>query len=170
MTPSLNFMAIVLAFRNNCEHVESLEQFRCLSQELLLDVKPCVDVVLPLVKTSSSKANVQCRFDSLLSLAFDVGVDAFLSSVIPSLLLHSVSKAEMKKAFITIPAFEPDLRPNLVMQLKSYRMPLLSRRAYEYELFCGTASFAIDASGRGRYGFEPYVLDPFFRFLMSAAR
>ena len=163
-------MAIVLAFNQNMEPAQSLEQFRCQSQELLMNVELCMDVVLPLVKDSSLKTNLQCRYDSLLSLAFDVGVDCFLSSQIPSLLSRSASKSEIKNAFLSLPAFEADLRPDLVVQLRQYRMPLLSRRAFEYELFCGVVSFAIDTSGRGRYGFEPYVLDPFFRFLMSAAR
>lgn len=90
-------------------------------------------------------------------------------------------------AFDDVPVCLGMLRPELTAQLIKYRMPLMSRRRYEAELFFGHPRFAVgpqlppdyrarcraaaDHPGDPAYPppphriFTPYVLHPFYLFL-----
>ncbi len=173
MKPSLNAMALVRAFDLITPSAEDKDAFRIQSQLFLDMAEYCVDAVASLVSQNDSHPQtVQDRFDALLSLACDVGIETLLESPIPPLLGKEVPKSLVCQAFLAIPAFEDTLRDELKEQLQQYRLPLMPRRRYELELFYGNVFFRIGRTVdcKGAIVYAPSVLHPMYRFFMASSK
>ena len=172
MSPSQNAMALIRAFDLNMPPAKDKESFRLQSQLFLDAVAPYTAAVASLLAGSDPRSlTTQNRFDALLSVAYDVGIEVLVDSALPGLLGRCVPKSAVSAAFLSIPAFEDTLRDELQEQMQCYRLPLLPRRHFELELFNGNVYFTIGRTRErdGSIVYAPSVLHPMYRFLMVSA-
>ena len=170
--PSQTVLALVRAFDLVTPPAATKEEFRCQSQLFIDSVIPYVDTVASLLEgCDMHRQSTQNRFDALLSVAYDVGIDVLMESALPELLSRRPSKSAVTAAFMSLPAYEEVLRDELVGQLALYKLPLLPRRRFEVELFYGNIYFAIgptlDTAGNRVYAAS--VLHPLYRFFYAVA-
>lgn len=171
MSPTLNFLALVRAFDLQTPPAESKEEMRLQSQAVLDDAAPLIKAVSSLFPKNTKNSVVQqSRFDALLSVAFDVGLDAFFCSPLPDTVRLRLSRNAVREAFLSLPEFDGTLRSELRDQLELYRMPLLSRRAYESELFLSRPCFTFGRTrfkGSDEIVYASSVIHPIVRFMMG---
>lgn len=171
MKPSQNFIALMWAFNLSFPKSLSNGDLRQMEQSLLESVAyetAFVDTLLHGVK-STNPYNKQCRFDALLSIACDYGVDALTDTKLPSLIQSASARRDVVDAIMSIPAFGDTIRPELLPQIQQYKLISGSRRHFEAELYCGNVLFCImpQRSSEGKKVFAPTVLSPFYRFLLA---
>ena len=170
MKPSNNLLAIVRAYDLMTPPAKTNEEFRLQSQLFLNDIMPYIKAINPLFQNGKrNPQQEQCQFDALLSVAFDIGLDLFFDSPLAAITPTTASKKKLREAFLSTPAFDDRLRPELMCQMKLYKMPPLSRRGIEFRLFIGAPTFTIcrrlDPSGSKAIVYAPSVMHPLLQFL-----
>lgn len=170
MIPSNNLFAVAKAYNLTSPPAKSKEEYLIQGKAFLDDVKPYAEAVLPLFnKTRKKTTSAQFQFDALTSVAYDIGLDLFFDSELPSVTENKLSKRELLKIFTGIPCFENILRSEIEEQMRKYRMPILSRREIEFRLFIGSPIFSIgrciDPSGSGEIVYSVSVMHPLIQFL-----
>ena len=172
MFPSNNLLALVRAYDLFTPDVKSEEEFRMQSVLFLTDLEPYIKPVRCLFEGYDRKCkHLQNRFDALLSVAFDVGLDVLQSTSLPDLVMRDAPKQQVITAINSIPTFSGTMRQDIVLQMQRYGYPSLSRRQAEAELYCGRIYFSIGRSPdpvTGDIAYRPHVLHPFLRFLYCA--
>ena len=170
MSPSYNFMALVRAYDLRTPLAADIKEMRVQAQTLLDNVAPLAKTISSLFSVNAKGSIVQQnRFDALLSVAYDVGLDTFFCSPLPDTVRCPMTKTAITSAFLSVPEFDSQLRPELRNQLLSYRIPLLPRRGFEAALFLNNIYFSF---GRTMSPLEqemvyaPYVLHPIVSFMM----
>ena len=179
MKPSLYFMAIVFAYDEQTPPANDKKEFMQQSQMLLDGVEPLLAPVQELVLSHGGMRNrgkqnndmMQFRFDALLSIAYDIGIDALEASPMASLNDARPARKKLRDAFLALPSLSFTLREDLPAQLKTYKLPLLPRQMYAYHLYCGTPFFMIgrtptDKPEGSHIVYAPYVLHPIIQFMM----
>ena len=185
MFPSNNLFALVRAYDLVTVPVREKEAFVGQGREFLCDIKPYADAITPLfartngkTKTRERKSLIQYRFDAMLSVAYDVGLEIFFDSALPSILQGRHSKRAIRDAFHSVPVCYGVMRPELEEQMRAYRMKVMQRREVEMFLFLGQPIFTIgrcregggkrpDGGKGGARGiiYSVSVLHPLFQFL-----
>ena len=150
--------------------VADIKEMRVQAQILLDDVAPLAKTISSLFSGNSKGSVVQQnRFDALLSVAYDAGLDAFFCSPLPDTVRCPMTKTAITAAFLSVPEFDSQLRPELKQQLLSYRVPLLSRRGFEAALFFNNIYFSFGRTVspmEQEMIYAPYVLHPIVSFMM----
>lgn len=170
MSPSNNLFALVSAYDLTRPPAVSKEDLREQGQLFLNELMPYIDAIQPLVKKCSrSSESLQCRFDALLCVSYDAGLDLFFDSRLPSLVNTSCSKGKLLEAFNDIPVMNGILRPELEKQMRLYKMPICPRRENEMRLFIGAPIFTFgrckDPSCHNRIIYGTSVMHPLLQFL-----
>lgn len=172
MLPTMNLMAMVRAYDPATPYAQNRKELRQQIHQFLSQIEPLLPVVESLtVNLGKKHPKKQFKFDALLSIAFDMGIDSFMKSPLPELISVEAPKKDIMAAIESTPKQSSILRPELVEQLYQYRLvkegfPIPSRRHYEALLFDGVIHFAIGPTQTpdGTKAFGPLVLHPFFLF------
>ena len=170
MFASNNLFALISAYNLTMPPAKSLDEFRSQSQEFIFTIKPFVDELSALFrKKGKVSLKEQFQFDAFLSVAFDAGLELFFDSRLPGILNKPCGKRTILEAFTSVPEWEGTLRPALAKQMSLYRMPPLSRREIEMQLYIGAPTFAIgrckDPSDPKSIVYAPSVMHPIIQFL-----
>ena len=170
MFPSTNFLALIRAYDLDSPVAKSRDEMRLYSQLLLDKVHDEIKALSSLFpKSAKSSVVQQNRFDALLSLAYDVGLDAFFASPLPDTVRCRMYKSHIRDAFCSLPEFNGTLRPEHRRQLALYSVPQLSRRQFEAELFFGNVFFTFGrttSDNDGCFVFSSIVVHPIIQFMM----
>lgn len=175
MTPSQNLYTLIMAYDITNKAVFDTDEMRSLMQQINERLMPCMDIVTSvLANYPSDKVQTQNRFDALLSIADDVGIELFVDSPLPRLVERHASKTAIREAIMNIPTLDGTLRTELEMQMKRYGIirkdsPIACRRFFEAELFNGRYYFSITrVAGHGNQRtFSVSVLHPLITFLAT---
>ena len=170
MRPSTNAFALVRVFDTMTPDADSKEMFREQSQSFIELTASIVEPITALFDTYANPERQGNRFNALVSLVSDCGIEVFMSSRLPLLVSgKATSKNLLREAFAEIPEFNSQIRPDIAEQLRRYRMPLFSRRHYEYELYNGNMFFTIGKTlnASKQIVYAPSVLHPIFRWMLG---
>ena len=170
MIPSMNFAALVMAYKSTTPPANSVEEYRQQIRQLFDEAAPllqAVDVWVCSCRRQLDKP--QYAFDALLSIALDIGIDGIADSPLPGLLRTTTSKRSLANAILALPVRLGSLRPELETQLRHYGIvkkggPVPSRRHFESRLFDGISFFSIGRTlaPDGNIVYAPMVLHPIF--------
>ena len=159
-----------MAYALTTPPAKSKEEFRAQGQLFLEQTRPFAAAIEPLFRKNDKKSDiVQQRFDALLSVAYDIGLDSFFDSSLPKIATSRHSKHTVREAFAEVPAVDDVIRTDLAEQMRQYKMPSLTRREIEHQLFLGNPVLTIgrckDPSGSGAIVYAPTVMHPIMQFL-----
>lgn len=173
MFPSNNFLALVRAYDPFTPPARSMEELRLQNQRLLDSLGDAVDYVSQLLKSVDLPPSVrQNRYDAVLSIIYDVGIEFFNTYMLPDIVVLLNGKRRVRLAITSLPAFADTLLPGIEAEARRRKMSNLSRRHFEAELFFGNVWFAI---GRQKGAepdsivYAPYLIHPVLQFLMKGA-
>lgn len=177
--PTKYFQALVMAYDPFTPLAESAEELEWQSMLLAQESEPLLEVVRPAFASTRPDAASQCRFDALMSVAMDVGVEMLQSFPLLDLVAQGAPKSQVQRALMAMPECFGTLRPFLADELRSYGLPQHSRRYYEAQLYAGHVTFVVgrrlppgEPTGTrvvterrdSYFRFGPSVLHPFLQF------
>ena len=167
--PSNSLLALVMAYDTTTPPAHTKEEFRAQSQLFLESVQPVAEAVRPLLDNYTPRSGtLQNCFDALLSIGLDAGSGLLLGSNLAKALMDNASRQDISKAMLSIPIFNETLRPQLAECLVRYKMPSMTRRHFERELFNGNTYFTIGRTAiDGEIVWAPTLLHPVYRFLFA---
>ncbi len=172
MRPSNYLYALVRAYDNNTQPVGTIEEFRQQSRDFAEQIMPYAQAVGDDLFGHESRGDctLQCRYDALVSIAYDMGLDLFYATKLPEMVRQHACNKHIKQAILATPSFNDTLRDDLLQQLSLYRLEALPRRMVEYKLYCGEPLFTIGRTKQnGQIVFAPSVLHPVYTFLTALA-
>ena len=171
MKPSNNLFALVRAYDTVTPPAHDKDEMILQSQSFLMMMEPYAKAITPLFENYTKKSPaVQNRFDAVMSIASDIGLDFLFATDLPDAVRRQAGKSDIRAAIHSIPEFCGMMRPELQEQMKLYGIRQSTRRSVEFDLFYGLTLFTFGRTKiEGEIVYAPYVLHPFFRFMQQTS-
>lgn len=168
MNATLFSYALVRSYDPNTPDVTTKEEFIMQCELFAQKIESIENIIVPMVRGSLfNYRRHNWIIDALISLAYDITLEQFMSTQIPEMLNSTTRKNDYWGYIMSIPEWEGELRTDVARNMKYYKIPKMNRRWYECQLFWGIPIFMI---GRNKITsenikFGPYPMHPILRWL-----